>query len=240
RRAPAALERAERRHDARRTSTSASHRGRLLVSRVASAASRQARNNRHVASEWTQPGIIRRLRPFGPLLRRQLVTPHRLGHCCTHAAYCSSAAGGLLIQAGAGAVGPTQERKCDSAIVFGGAGFVGSHLIRELAAGGAREIVCADLESPRTRLDGVRYVQCDVRSPIDVDGHFDVAFNLAAVHRTPGHADHEYFETNVEGARNVTDFCRRRDVSEIVFTSSISVYGPNEERLTEASELQPV
>lgn len=54
---------------------------------------------------------------------------------------------------------------------------------------------------------GVKYIRCDVRKPIDVEIETtkdDVVFNLAAVHRTPGHEDIEYFETNIRGAENVT------------------------------------
>ena len=34
-------------------------------------------------------------------------------------------------------------------------------------------------------------------------------FNFAAVHRTPGHEDHEYFETNINGAENVVAFAEK-------------------------------
>ena len=34
-------------------------------------------------------------------------------------------------------------------------------------------------------------------------------FNLAAVHRTPGHPDYAYFETNICGAENVTAFAEK-------------------------------
>ena len=34
-------------------------------------------------------------------------------------------------------------------------------------------------------------------------------FNFAAVHRTPGHEDHEYFETNIRGAENVVTFAEK-------------------------------
>lgn len=37
----------------------------------------------------------------------------------------------------------------------------------------------------------------------------DVIFNFAAVHRTPGHEDHEYFETNIRGAENVVAFAEK-------------------------------
>jgi nucleoside-diphosphate-sugar epimerase len=59
------------------------------------------------------------------------------------------------------------------------------------------------------------------------------------VHRTPGHPDHEYFDTNVAGGRNVTEFGSRHGVGSLFFTSSISVYGPTEEPRTETSPLRP-
>ena len=34
----------------------------------------------------------------------------------------------------------------------------------------------------------------------------NLIINLAAVHRMPGHNDFEYFETNIEGAKNICKF----------------------------------
>ncbi len=87
----------------------------------------------------------------------------------------------------------------------------------------------------------MRFHRCDVRRPIelaDVDASA-LVFNLAAVHRTPGHADHEYHETNELGARHVTGFCEATGVTDLWFTSSIAVYGATEAAVTEASPLQP-
>lgn len=127
------------------------------------------------------------------------------------------------------------------AVVFGGAGFIGSHLTAALTAAGASVIV-ADYELPAKALpEGARFVRADVREPIgfEPDAAAPLVFNLAAVHRTPGHPDHEYFETNGAGATNVTEFCSRHAVTSLWFTSSISVYGPTEIAVTEDSELQP-
>lgn len=138
-------------------------------------------------------------------------------------------------------VGATESLQGRRAVVFGGAGFIGGHLTAALRAAGASVLV-ADVADPRRPLpDGVAFARCDVRKPIEVDpgGPDPLVFNLAAVHRTPGHADHEYFDTNVAGATNVTDFCRRSDVSSLFFTSSIAVYGPTEVAVTEESELRP-
>ena len=48
------------------------------------------------------------------------------------------------------------------------------------------------------------------------------------MHRTPGHSDHEYFETNILGAENVTAFAEKYGIRRIVFTSSIAPYGAAE------------
>ena len=126
------------------------------------------------------------------------------------------------------------------AVVFGGAGFIGSHLVASLTAAGA-SVTIADLQVPNETPAGARFETVDVREPIALEPEAadPLVFNLAAVHRTPGHPDHEYFETNVAGARNVTEFCSRHGVSSLFFTSSISVYGPTEEPRLETSPLTP-
>lgn len=82
------------------------------------------------------------------------------------------------------------------------------------------------------RIEGVEYIRCDVRNPIDLGIETtdrDIIFNLAAVHRTPGHKDIEYFETNIRGAENVTDYAEKQGIKRMLFTSSIAPYGPAEE-----------
>jgi len=84
--------------------------------------------------------------------------------------------------------------------------------------------------------DGVEYIRLDVRKPFDFDfipTVSDIIFNLAAVHRTPGHEDQEYFETNMKGAENVVAFAERYGIKKILFTSSIAPYGASEELKTE-------
>lgn len=69
----------------------------------------------------------------------------------------------------------------------------------------------------------------------------DVIFNFAAVHRTPGHEDHEYFETNIRGAENVVAFAEKWNIKKIVFTSCIAPYGAAEElkKITGLSQFIP-
>jgi nucleoside-diphosphate-sugar epimerase len=128
-----------------------------------------------------------------------------------------------------------------SIVIFGGSGFIGSHLIDSIVSNGSSDIVSIDIKPPRRRLKEVKYIQADVRSlqELEFEGGIDRIYNLAAVHTTPGHPSHEYYETNIGGALQVVEFAKRHDVREIIFTSSISVYGPGEATKAETSELKP-
>lgn len=125
-------------------------------------------------------------------------------------------------------------------IVFGGSGFIGTHCVRRLHAAGAK-IISVDLRPQRETLPGVTYLIGDVRKldrsayPTDIQ----TIYNFAAVHTTPGHPDNEYYDTNIEGALEITRLAEERGVAEIVFTSSISVYGPAEETKVETTPLAP-
>ncbi len=124
-----------------------------------------------------------------------------------------------------------------SAILFGGSGFVGTHLRRELCSRSAdRKIYIVDIVRPGNLGPQEIFIEHDVRKPFLQElGPISEIYNLAAVHRSPGHDDPEYFETNILGARHICEFARREKVRSLVFTSSISVYGPSEERKAEDS-----
>lgn len=133
-------------------------------------------------------------------------------------------------------------------IIFGGSGFIGTHLIHLLKeTHPADKIYCLDIVMPGEegvvpgvveKNDGVVYERVDVRKKIEWDletTENDVVFNLAAVHRTPGHIDIEYFETNIRGAENVTEWCGRKGIKKMLFTSSIAPYGAAEELKREST-----
>lgn len=128
-------------------------------------------------------------------------------------------------------------------LIFGGSGFIGTHLIHLLKECKKPEDKIYDLDIVMPGEEGVvpgiveenigvEYIRLDVRKPFDFDFSptpDDIVFNLAAVHRTPGHADYEYFETNIRGAENVTAFAEKYEIKKILFTSSIAPYGAAEE-----------
>ena len=140
-------------------------------------------------------------------------------------------------------------------VLFGGTGFIGTHLAQHVLEHGlAERVYLVDLNEPRDlrytqvlnsglRAGKVVFVAHDVRKPIPpglLPERADVIFNLAAVHREPGHLPQEYFETNLSGAKNVCAWASEVGTGMLIFTSSISPYGPSDERKTETSSPAPV
>ena len=116
-------------------------------------------------------------------------------------------------------------------IIFGGTGFIGTHLTNLLIEKDPNaKVYNLDIAKPTDIRKSV-FVECDVRNdivvPFNVTGD-DIIFNFAAIHRTPGYPDHSYFETNILGAENVIAFAEKHRIKKIVFTSSIAPYGAAE------------
>ncbi|HMQ01750.1 MAG TPA: NAD-dependent epimerase/dehydratase family protein [Candidatus Doudnabacteria bacterium] len=142
-------------------------------------------------------------------------------------------------------------------ILFGGGGFIGSYFAAELlASGDASEVLLADIhfqeeQWPRLlrqfRESGrVATVTFDVRRWEDfsyLTMKPELIVNLAAVHREPGHMEQEYYETNLPGAQNICRWATEVGCNQIIFTSSIAVYGAEEGSVavlkTESTEPKP-
>lgn len=146
------------------------------------------------------------------------------------------------------------SRKMGTAVIFGGTGFIGTHLAQHwLREDLAEKLVLFDLNPPRDeaytaelqlalRSGRARFIEGDIRKSIDfrqLPEKVELIANLAAVHREPGHEPKEYFDTNIQGAENVCAWAEAIDCNRIVFTSSISPYGPSEEIKNEESVPSP-
>ena len=136
-----------------------------------------------------------------------------------------------------------------NSVIFGGTGFVGvffaSHLIEDH---GYEKVYLYDLESiddkefefRRNMVKAYPQIQIitgDVKDAIHwtPTESIDLIANFAAVHREPGHEDHEYFECNLLGAENICNWADQIGCNKIIFSSSIAPYGPSEEVKDERS-----
>jgi UDP-glucose 4-epimerase len=134
-------------------------------------------------------------------------------------------------------------------LVTGGAGYIGSHVVRALLDAGLDTVVLDDLSTGREAfipaaarfvhgsiLDGERVL--DALAEHRVTGVIHVAgFKYAGVSVTrPLHT----YEQNVEGTRVLLGAMQERGVEKIVFSSSASVYGtPDVDLVTEDTPKRP-
>lgn len=129
-------------------------------------------------------------------------------------------------------------------LIFGGEGFIGSHLIEYLNKEKNvpfNKIFSLDILNKNKKRE-YNYVYCDIRDEIKLNIPFienSIIFNLSAIHTTPGHENEEYFETNILGAENITTFAEKNSIDKIAFTSSIAPYGASEKLKTEETIPMP-
>lgn len=131
------------------------------------------------------------------------------------------------------------------ALVTGGAGFIGSHLVDRLLSEGWRVTVLDNLDpfydaalKRRNVADHRSHpqytlVEADIRDVAwdraEFVGGFDVIVHLAArAGVLPSVADPlGYHDVNVRGTQLVLEFARQRGIAQFVFASSSSLYGIN-------------
>lgn len=131
----------------------------------------------------------------------------------------------------------------------GGAGFIGSHLVRHLLAEDAWNVTVVDnfceFYSPEIKRANIaefagderfRLVEVDIRDfeglrPVFKKGRFDAVVHLAARAgvRPSLEQPREYTETNVCGTVNLLELAKENAVPRFVFGSSSSVYGSRSE-----------
>ena len=137
-----------------------------------------------------------------------------------------------------------------AAIIIGGSGYIGRNLLSGLMIENLFEKYFVLDINPLKGFEKevkeaiVTYISADVRRrlpslEIDLDGKKSWIFNMAAIHREPGHEFKEYFDTNIPGAKHVNLMADELNISNVFFTSSIAPYGKSIEQRTEQSTLYP-
>jgi NAD dependent epimerase/dehydratase len=125
-------------------------------------------------------------------------------------------------------------------LVTGAGGFIGSHLVEELARMGARVRAFVRYNSRGQRgwldfadsdvLDAIEMFPGDLANPEAVEGAMracDVVFHLGALIPIPYSYRHprEFVSANIVGTLNILEAARRTDVRRVVHTSTSEVYG---------------
>ena len=118
-------------------------------------------------------------------------------------------------------------------LVTGGAGYVGSHVVRHLVANGSDVVVLDDLsEGHRRAVGDTPFVEGDFGDPKTLDGlmsggdirwivHMAASCLVGESVESPG----PYYQNNLTRSLALLDAARRHSVDGIVFSSSAAVYG---------------
>ncbi len=133
-------------------------------------------------------------------------------------------------------------------LVTGGAGFIGSHIVEHLTAGGAEVTVVDNLATGT--IDhlpgGVRFVEGDIRDePLmtELAAAAHAVFHLAAQVGVRDSYDQSRTDadTNIIGTLSVLRACRNSPVRRFVYASSMAVYAdsPDGSPLSEDGPLEP-
>ena len=131
-------------------------------------------------------------------------------------------------------------------LITGGAGFIGSHLVNKLKS--EHEIVIIDnlnnYYNPQLKLDrldrfckDVTFIKGNIADKQTIEDlfsiyDFDKVINLAAQAGVRYSIDHpyDYIQSNIVGFMNILEACRHNNVKHLIYASSSSVYGLNEEQ----------
>ena len=138
------------------------------------------------------------------------------------------------------------------ALVTGGAGFIGSHLVEALVNEEGLEVVVLDnlikgkLDSIRYLIDKgkVRFIEGDIRCRDAVDEATkgaDFVFHTAAIHiNQSSRSPDECIDIDIKGSYNVFRSALEHGVKRVIFSSSSSVYGdPKKLPMSETDVLDP-
>lgn len=121
----------------------------------------------------------------------------------------------------------TSSRKC---IVFGGSGFIGTHLVNRLVETG-HEVSVFTRTNVKMPIPGVKYIYGDFMNATEVDaavdGH-DYVFHLISL-TNPAISDKDPFidiDTNLKMTVHLLESCVKHNVKRVIYTSSGgAIYG---------------
>ncbi len=138
------------------------------------------------------------------------------------------------------------------AMVTGGAGFIGSHLVEALLQRGTDVVVFDNLSTGSVEhlsgcMDEIEFIEADIRSEPDLRRAFstgvDVVFHLAAHISVSDSMKNPALclDINVHGTNLLLQTAAQTGVKKVVISSSAAVYGDQQQLpITESALLQPL
>ena len=129
-------------------------------------------------------------------------------------------------------------------LITGGSGFIGSFLSHEMSRKGwqVRILDSNDASKGIPELTGFDCIISDIldfHAVLDAMKDVDLVIHLAAKHRFFGISEAEFYRVNVEGTKNILNVASKAGIKNIIFYSSVAVYGDQAAPTDEQTEPQP-
>ena len=123
-------------------------------------------------------------------------------------------------------------------VIIGGSGFIGSRLTALLVKKVFVKIID---KNPSNRFNKLTSI-CDIRDKTKLKDHlksFDLVICLAAEHRDDVSPVSLYYDVNVQGTKNIVEAMNKNGINNIIFTSSVAIFGLNKENPNEDHPADP-
>lgn len=134
-------------------------------------------------------------------------------------------------------------------LVCGGAGYIGSHMVKQLSESGHDVCVFDNLSTGhRDAVQWGRFEQGDIRSQEDLDrvlgsDNFDAVMHFSARSLVGESVEKpaEYYDNNVFGTWQLLEAMRRFQIQSFIFSSTAAVYGhPEDDLISEDHPTRPI
>lgn len=139
------------------------------------------------------------------------------------------------------------EEKLMSVLVVGGAGYIGSHMVKRLIEQGQEVVVVDNLSTGHRKAvdEKARFYEGDIRNHVFLKGVFDrenidTVVHFAAFSIVPESMEKplKYFDNNTAGMVALLEEMRDHDVKRIIFSSTAATYGVPEKSPIEENDRQ--
>lgn len=142
------------------------------------------------------------------------------------------------------------EEKLMSILVVGGAGYIGSHMVKRLIEQGQEVVVVDNLSTGHRKAvdEKARFYEGDIRNHVFLKGVFDrenidTVVHFAAFSIVPESMEKplKYFDNNTAGMVALLEEMRDHDVKRIIFSSTAATYGvPEKSPIAENDRQAPI
>ena len=120
----------------------------------------------------------------------------------------------------------TEKLAGKTILITGGTGFIGSPLVQALSPHCDVVVLSRD-----KKIKGIRTIHADISNLSDLVNSaektdIDLVFHVAGNTVTPSHTrDIDHFSINALGTKNLLELCLKKDVEQMIYSSSMEVYG---------------